>query len=392
MLRPMPIPVIPDATARVARAAFPKGTLCMRLRDTFDALYRDEDFAGLYPNTGHPGVPPWRLALVTVFQFLEHLSDRQAAEQVRGRIDWKYALSLELDDPGFNFSVLCEFRARLIAGGQEQLLLDRLLTCFREQGLLKLRGRQRTDSTHVLSCARKLSRLESVGETLRAALNAIATVAPEWLSWCPEGWFSRYGPRVEMARMPKGQEEGRAYASEVGQDGFLLLERLDTAGPEEVRSLPAVEVLRRMWTLQFVRDESGVRLQAGRTENVRDRFNSPYDPEALYAAKGGMGWYGYRVHLTEVCDVDAPHIITNVTTTEAALTDYEAIDDIHHALAAREVLPGEHLMDGGYVSGDLMIRAKARHGVEVIGPTRRNPSWQARTGGYDVSAFEIDWE
>jgi len=109
-LHPEPISEVPAETARVSRAAFPKGTLVTRLRDEFSALYQDEDFRRFYPARGQPGLAPWRLALVTVFQFLEQLSDRQAADAVRSRIDWNYALGLELTDPGFHFSVLTEFR------------------------------------------------------------------------------------------------------------------------------------------------------------------------------------------------------------------------------------------------------------------------------------------
>src|SRR4051795_12693085 len=134
-LHPEPIGEIPAETARVARAAFPNGTVVTRLRDEFSALYEDEDFRQLYPARGQPGLAPWRLALVTVLQFLEHLSDRQAADAVRARIDWKYALGLELTDPGFHFSALAEFRARLVAGGAEHLLLDRMLERFKARGL-----------------------------------------------------------------------------------------------------------------------------------------------------------------------------------------------------------------------------------------------------------------
>ena len=115
-LRPAEIAPVPAATAQVAAAAFPKGCPVMRLRDELGAVYDDRMFASLYPARGQPAHSPWRLALVTVLQFAEGLSDRQAADAVRGRIDWKYALGLELTDPGFDFSVLCEFRARLIAG------------------------------------------------------------------------------------------------------------------------------------------------------------------------------------------------------------------------------------------------------------------------------------
>src|SRR4029434_1414702 len=128
-LRPEPVGEIPAETARVARAAFPKGTLITRLRDAFDALYEDEDFRSLYPAPGPPGLTPSRVSLVTVFQFLEHLSDRQAADAVCARIDWKYALGLELTDPGFHFSVLGEFRARLVSGGDHQLLIADIHVC-----------------------------------------------------------------------------------------------------------------------------------------------------------------------------------------------------------------------------------------------------------------------
>ncbi len=122
---------------------------------------------------------------------------------MRGRIDWKYALSLELTDPGFDFSVLCEFRGRLIAGGVEQKLLDILLKQFQEKGIIKDKGKQRTDSTHVLAAVRNLNRLENVAETLRAALNAVATVAPDWLrGWVPQEWFERYGRAVDEYRLP----------------------------------------------------------------------------------------------------------------------------------------------------------------------------------------------
>ena len=179
-LKPSPIEPVPEGTAHVARAAFRKGNPLLKLRDELGAVFADADFADLFPKLGQPGLPPWRLALVTVLQFAEGLPDRQAADAVRGRIDWKYALSLELTDPGFDFSVLCEFRARLIAGGLEQSLLEAMLTRYRERGLLKARGRQRTDSTHVLAAVRKLNRLENVGEMLRAALNSLAAAAPDW--------------------------------------------------------------------------------------------------------------------------------------------------------------------------------------------------------------------
>src|SRR5687768_3615871 len=223
-LRPNLIGEIPLETARIARAAFPKGSVVMRLRDEFSDLYQDEDFRAFYPSKGQPALGPWRLALITIFQFLEHLSDRQAADAVRARIDWKYALGLELADPGFHFSVLTEFRARLVAGQAEHLLLDAMLERFKAHGLIKVRGKQRTDSTHVLGAVHDLHLLELVAETLRAALDDLAAVVPDWVRTVAQpAWFERYARRVEDYNLPKSQEKRVALALEIGADGFLLL-------------------------------------------------------------------------------------------------------------------------------------------------------------------------
>ena len=226
-----PLPSVPDDTARIARAAFRRGNPYVLLRDKLGAVFADADFADLYPKLGQPAYAPWRLALVTLMQFREGLSDRQAADAVRGRIDWKYLLALDLADAGFDFSVLCEFRGRLLQHAATERLLARLLDAAREGGLLKARGRQRTDSTHVLAAVRTLNRLELVGETLRAALNAIAVASPDWLrAIAPPDWHERYDRRVEDMRLPDTPPKREAYAAQVGTDGFALLDALDRAG------------------------------------------------------------------------------------------------------------------------------------------------------------------
>src|SRR5919199_194401 len=231
-LKPSPIGPVPEGTARVARAAFRKGNPLLKLRDELGTVFADADFADLFPELGQPGLPPWRLALVTLLQFRENLPDRQAAEAVRARIDWEYLLGLELTDPGFDHSVLCEFRSRLLAGSAEERLLGKLLEACQARGLLKARGRQRTDATHVLASIRVLNRLELLGETLRAALNEIAAVAPDWLrAAAPRAWDERYARRVEDGRLPRAAAEREAYARAVGGDGFALLDRLDRRRP-----------------------------------------------------------------------------------------------------------------------------------------------------------------
>jgi transposase len=233
-------PPVPDDTARIAQAAFRRGNPYVLVRDRLGAVFADADFADLYPKLGQPAYAPWRLALVTLMQFREGLSDRQAAEAVRSRIDWKYLLALDLADAGFDFSVLCAFRARLLQHGATERLLARLLDAAREGGLLKAHGRQRTDSTHVLAAVRDLNRLELLAETLRAALNAIAVAAPGWLrALAPPAWHERYDRRIEDMRLPASGPKRDAYAVQVGADGFRLLAALDGAEPPAgVRALP----------------------------------------------------------------------------------------------------------------------------------------------------------
>jgi len=262
-LHPQPVDPVPEDTARVARAAFRRGNPYMTMRDAFGGIFTDDTFAPLYPTRGQPAEAPWRLALVTLFQFAEGLADRPAADAVRGRIDWKYALGLALDDPGFDASVLSEFRSRLIAGNVEELLLTTLLTAFRERGFLKARGRQRTDSTHVLASLRVLNRLECVGETLTHALNSLAVAAPEWLrGQVTPDWFERYGARVSNYRLPRADAERDALASAIGTDGFHLLGAIHApAAPPWLRSVPAIETLRRVWLQQYYGPQAPVRLR-----------------------------------------------------------------------------------------------------------------------------------
>src|SRR5512142_3346815 len=158
-MQPQPWPEVPELTARMARASSRKGNLAMRIRDVLGEVYADEQFTAAFGVRGKPGISPAQLMIVTVLQLTENLTDRQAAEAVRDRITWKYALGLELDDPGFDPSVVSEFRDRLVEGDLTHLALDALLQRLRAQGLLKGGGRARTDATHVVAAIRALHRL-----------------------------------------------------------------------------------------------------------------------------------------------------------------------------------------------------------------------------------------
>lgn len=390
------IGAVPEETARIARRAFPKSNLCLRLRDEVGTVYNDQMFAQLFSKRGQPAEAPWRLALVLVLQFAEGLTDRQAADAVRGRIDWKYLLGLELSDPGFDASVLCEFRARIVGGSLEELFLDALLATCKARGWLKARGTQRTDSTHVLAAIRVVTRLELVGETMRAALNSLSVVAPEWLAaHVTADWFDRYSHRVESYRLPKQSEACRQWAVMNGKDGMQLLSALyDPAAPAWLRQVPAVEVLRRIWIQQYVIEDGHLRWRMSEELPLGALLIcSPYDVEARYSKKRSTEWTGYKAHLTEACEQDQPHLITHVETTVATTPDGAVVETIHQSLAEKELLPAEHLMDTGYVDAGVLVESREKHEVDVCGPVPPDTTWQKRAGeGFDIACFGVDWE
>jgi transposase len=396
-LHPGSIPPVPENTAHVARAAFPDGNPYLQLRDQLGTLFTDADFADLYPRRGQPALAPWRLALVTVLQFREDLSDRRTADAVRARIDWKYLLGLELTDAGFDDSVLCEFRSRLIAGSGEGLLLDKLLDRCQTMGLLKAGGRQRTDSTHVLARVRATTRLECAIEALRHALNSLAIATPDWLrDHSPSVWLDRYGPRPDESRLPSAQGDRQAFACQVGEDGHALLAAAYGPGsPAWLAEVPAVETLRRVWLQQFTIEAGRV---CWRTEEVgippASRFiSSPLDVDARYGKKRSTSWVGYKVHLTETCEDDAPHLIVHVATTPAPVADGDVTPAIHQALRDTQLLPGKHMADTAYVDAELLVASRREYGVDLIGPTRPDYRWQSRAGeGFAASDFAIDWD
>ena len=398
-LQPHPIKAIPPETVRIAKAAFPKGNVYLTLRDELGSLFVDSDFADLFAAVGHPSLPPWQLALVTVMQFREILSDRQAAEAVRSRIDWKYLLGLEITDEGFDFTILSEFRKRLIAGKQEHLLLDKLLLRCKEQGLIKPRGKQRTDATRVLAAVRKLNRLELVGETMRAVLNELATVAPEWLSSiAPEEWYDLYGRRVEDYRLPKSAANRDACGQRVGDDADYLLSQLETSEIAQWQELAQVKALRQMlarhyeYRSKIAGNERITWLSKKELPRTETGIESPYDVDARFRSRHGMNWVGYAVHFSESCEDDACHLITHVDTTDATVHEAQRTEVIHQALADKDRQPAEHFVDSAYVSADHLVSAK-RQQIEMVGPTRQNQSWQSKIeDGYDESRFHIDWK
>ena len=404
----------------------------MEIRDRLGQWLADEDFAAAFGIRGRPGWPPSRLALVTVLQRAEKLTDRLAAEAVRARLDWKYLLGLPVDDPGFDHTVLAEFRAKVAEAGLEQVALDALLDRLLSAGLVKAGGKQRTDSTHVIAAVAALNRLELAGESVRAAVEALAAAHPDWVAQriCVSDWTRRYGAPVTAWRPPASQAKQDELAIAYARDGYALAEAVYAeSSPAWLRELPAVDVLRRVLLQNYTRvihadgrevikrrekEPEGDGLPPGHA-----RIASPYDTEARWGVKRDTFWLGYKLHVTETCDGQPrcgcpaagdggtgrrghdqdcaapafPNLITHVATTDATVTDNQMTSVIDDGLARKNLAPGRHYLDSGYLSAALVVSEAARHGIALTGPLLADTSAQARAGhGYARADFAIDYD
>jgi hypothetical protein len=376
----------------------------MRVRDALGPLFTDEDFtagvfAGMFPDRGQPGLSPAVLAVVTVLQFLHHLSDREAAEAVADRISWKYVLGWELDATGFDASVLSEFRDRLAAPGRADGLLDLVLDRLKAAGLVRSGQRMRTDSTHVIAAVRVLNRIEHCGESLRAAAEEIARISPEWIvPLLDEGWYRRYGRKVETARLlgrGPGKTSPDKLIRQIGAEGAALLARIDAdAAAGWMEQLPQVAYLRLVWSQQYRPGPGGAPVPVDPAAALPSavRPQSPYDPDARFSSKNGgeIAWVGSKAHLTETCDEDRPHLVTDVHTSPATDPDATATALIADKLQARGLTPGTHLFDSGYPTSAALATATARATL-VIAPITR-PGRNAAAGTFTPADFTIDWD
>jgi hypothetical protein len=366
----------------------------------------------------------------------ENLTDRLAAEAVRTRIDWQYLLGLALDDPGFDHTVLAEFRAKVAGAGLEQVVLDALLARLAADGLVKAGGKQRTDSTHVVAAVAALNRLELAGESVRAALEALAAAHPDWLEQriCVSDFARRYGTPMTSWRPPASKAKQDELAVAYARDGYALLEAVyDSSSPAWLREIPAIGVLRRVLVQNYTRviSEDGREVIKRREKEPEGdglppghmRIASPYDTDARWGVKREEFWLGYKLHVTETCD-DAPpcdcrpdpaaqqpatgggqdhdqgcaqlvfpNLITHVATTDATVTDNQMTGAIDDDLAGKDLPPGRHYLDSGYLSAALVVSELARHGIALIGPLLADTSAQARAGaGYARADFAVDYD
>lgn len=384
---------IPENTKQIATKVFRKGNLYMKIADELGEIYDFDDFADLFPTKGQSAQHPIRLTLITILQFREGLSDREAVEAVRSRIDWKYLLHLDVEDEGFDHSVLSEFRERLHKHEAAEKLLDKLLDALREKGLVKVRGKQRTDSTHILAAVKQLNRLELVHETMRYALECLATVDQVWVSESiPGDWYSRYGQRMFSFNAPNTDKEREKLASIICSDGWHLLKSVESATKRWLAEIPAIATLRKVWEQQFSKPPDPPRfLELEQQPPSAERIASPHDTDSRFSIKKGTQWNGYKLHITETCDDELPRLIVNVETTVATEPDCALISTVHRSLDRKGLLPSDHMVDTGYISVDNLLSSKNQFGVRLVGPATADQSWQAREGGFDKSYFELDW-
>jgi transposase len=432
---PEPDPVVAAAIRSVYGSRKTEPPLAVTVRDRLGEWLHDGDFASAFGVRGRPGWSPSRLALVTVLQRAENLTDRMAAEAVRMRLDLKYLPGLPLDDPGFGHSVLAEFRAKVADAELEAVPLDALLERLAADGLVRAGGKQRTDSAHVVAAVAALNRLELAGESVRAALEAVTAAHPGWTAQVlhVSERARRYGTPVTGWHPPASKEKQDELAVTYAKDGYALLRAVDDkASPAWLAELPAVETLRQVLVQDYMIIHANGREVVRRRERIsspgeeggglppgRIKIASPYGTDARRGARRDTFWLGYKLHVTETCDdvppcgcglpgdpagarsghapdcpaPALPNIITHVETTDATVTDNAMTGAIDDARAAKGLAPAGHYEDSGYLSAALVVQEAARHGTALIGPLLAGTSAQARAGkGYARAGFATGYD
>ncbi len=342
-----------------------------------------DEFMSMYSRTGRPSINPVVLSLVTIFQFLEAIPDRVAAEHVKTRLDWKYALHLPFDDSGFHYSDLCNFRKRLAEHGKESLLFDQLLNRIQSLGFLKKRKYQRTDSTHVLAVIRQLSRIENLSEGLRVSLKAIENSDSAFYQMKIPALYREHWSKP-LSDYQMSDDERREALERVGRDMHWLLSFLKT-NKESFLRLPELELLQTLFTQHFTIQSHQVHVKAEATTG-KDKIQSSHEPEARYSTKRDKKWVGYKTHITETAnEKGSVNFITDIATTNACEQDNETLSQIQENIEDRGLKPEQQYTDKGYITGSNLADSQEK-GIQLMGEA----SQLENKGLFTADEFIID--
>jgi transposase len=378
---------IPAATRALVEPLLAEDSVYRLIGQEVEQMVGDAEFEDMYAEDGRPAVNAVVLALITIFQFLEKQPDRSAASMAVMRLDWKYALRQDVSWSGFHYADLCNFRKRLLAHGREGVVFERILAYLRERGYVKARGKQRTDSTHIVGLVMELSRLEVVWETIRMALNAlINTNAPWVLKWLPASFVELYSVRRSDYRLKDAEVAPALHKA--GEEGQWLVTQVLTTDRQALQTLPELALLRRVLEEHYTLNEEGQPQTRPPGQVTGDVISSPHETEARYGNKGNREWIGYKLHVTETLDEDlAARFITDMTVTPAFMQDNTPILDIQQHLNERQVPPARQYVDQGYMSG-ANLAACLEQSIDLRGFVREGNV--TKPEGFRLPDFSID--
>ena len=375
---------IPEDTAKLVKEILDEDDPYRLIGDRLSDFLVDEDFADFYADTGGPAISPVILSFVLIFQMMEKLPDRMAARALKVRMDWKYALHLPLNYEGFHFTNLSHFRQRLIENEAKYLVFDKLLQTLIDLGLVRQKGKVRTDSSHVLGAIANLSRLELVLETERVVLNVLQKEDQEWYNeQIPAAFQEEYGTKRSDYQL--SENEVKRTLQQAGADGWWLLQRLKQA-PKTLQALEKVQTMQEIWEQQFETDENEQYVGPRKKLESSGLIQSPHDPEAHYKVKRTTKWRGYKIQVTETAeDKGDPNFILDIKATDAQLADYSVLLEIQNRLLRRGIFPKKQYVDYAYIS-TYLLKKSADQGIVLMGPARQEPI----TGLFKIVDFEFD--
>ena len=365
-------------------------------REVYPALQAmRQELCQLYcADNGRPGIEPVLMAGVTLLQFMEKVPDRKAVELVRLHLGWKHALNLKIDDSGFHPTSLVSFRQRLMAHKDGRLIFDAILQLLSGKSLLKRRGKQRLDSTHVLGAVARMGRLETVRETIRLFLETVQQLClegslPEWSLF-----HDRYID-CDIAWHKAGKELLISKYQQAGLDMHRLLQW--ACEIPELTEHERTQLLQRVFNEQYELTEQGPRQRKPEDSGT---VKNPHDPDVQWSSKdrnGKKAWEGYKVQIAETVPEDknsqrkkgrpTTGFITEITTTEAIASDFAGRQIVEqrqeeHGLGAAD----ECYVDAGYISDDTLAEAD-QEGRVLMGPAR--PSRNSSGKLFTAEAFDV---